>query len=360
MKSRKLKIKLDHLIVGGILLACAGTVRQFLFNDRAFDDEPSSITATINEPTSPIKSEQSEQVRTSEPPLCEPSKKETSFKKLMQLEYTEPHRQIASVDDTTLHTELPKAENSLNLEIAKPPKAHRLDIWSGFGSNYLKFSQKDSSGIENGQFSSVTLPTLMVETRLVWSDNWSYVFAYNQMPGKIETKGNLRLDNDTFTWSYFSFEAERHVFDGPFGSRIFVLGGVQRHQMPFLVGGTTYDVDLIQTELSTASVGARIELKPVDKWLIEGFMRYQTPLTSEASNGGDFKITGGLSFDGLVGISRALTPRWSFGVFWFGQSHNLNYTYTSSDQSVQRDGTQVLFNSDLQVRLGYQWSFGKD
>lgn len=351
MTSRQSKTKLNHLIMGSTLLACAGVTCYLIAREIPNTSPPISNTSTVTQ----IKEREK-----AIPLKCEARTKERSPAKLVLVEPSWPSRKMSTVDDTTAQVDLPKAVNTVSLEAAKPPKARRLDIWSGFGLNYLKFSQKDSSGSENAQFSSITSPTLMVETRFVWNDNWSYVFSYNQMPGKIRTSENVTLNNDTYTWSYFSLEAERHIFDGPMGSRFYALGGLQRHQMPFLVGGTTTDVDLIQTQLTTTSLGARLEWQPKDKWLLESFMRYQIPITSQANNGDEFKTTGGVSFDGLLGVSRVLSENWKLGVFWFGQSHIINYTYTSADKSTQRNGTQTLFNSDLQVRFGYQWNFGKE
>lgn len=234
----------------------------------------------------------------------------------------------------------------------------RLTLSAGLGSNYLKFDQSNTNAQESGQFSAVTSPTFMAEARLQWNKKWAYSFSYNQMPGKVQTPTSVSINNDNYTWSYFGAEAVRRVGEGPAGTQFFLLGGLQRHQMPFLVGGSVYDVDLIQNQLVTGSLGVRMEWQPQDKWFFESFLRYQAPLSSTSSSG-NFKISAATSFDGLVGISRQLSEHWRLGVYWFGQSHTFTYNYSSADNTTERQGTQKLFNSDLQLRFAYQWDLSR-
>ncbi|ASD63286.1 hypothetical protein [Bdellovibrio bacteriovorus] len=276
---------------------------------------------------------------------------------LFPVQIRKPHTPVMTERNATISNAPDTTQTSSN-EPNHPPQVRKLTLSAGIGSNYLKFDQTNSNAQESGQFSAVTSPTFMAEARLQWNDNWIYSFSYNQMPGKIQTPTSVTIDKDDYTWSYFGAEAMRKITEGPAGTQFYLLGGLQRHQMPFLVGGSATDVALIQNQIVTASLGVRMEWQLQNKWFVESFLHYQTPLSATSSSG-NFQIASATSFDGLVGLSRPLSDQWRFGVYWFGQSHSFSYDYSSADHSTERQGTQKLFNSDLQLRLSYQWDLSR-
>ncbi len=267
-------------------------------------------------------------------------------------------RSVASISEEDSSSNIAPTAVKISNEEIKPKKVRNISLYSGIGTNYLKFNQKDSSGLESGNFSSVTSPTLMVEAGLQWDEKWKYSASFHQMPGTIMNNPSTTINQTDYKWSYLGVEAERKIYENIFGAQVSIMGGVQRHEMPFLIGGTNTDVELIQTQLTTGALGFHAEWRPQELWLLEAFMRYQVPLASGGGTGGVFKVTGGTSYDGLLGVSRRFFDNWKVGVYWFGQSHDLNYTFKSDDGSNDREGKQILFNSDLQVRVGYSWYFG--
>lgn len=235
-------------------------------------------------------------------------------------------------------------------------KNREFQLWVGLGSNFLRFEQSDRSSSEGGEFAAVTSPTAMIEAILRWNRDWEFRGNFHQMPGKIRTAASQTIDRDSFNWSYLGLEAERTLSENFYGLRTSLMGGLQRHQTLFLISGAAFDVNLVDTNLNFGTLGLRAKWAPSSNWTLEASMRYNQPLSSESADGGSFTIGSSSSFDGLLGMSRRFSDQWRIGMYWFGQSLDMKYNYTSSDGSQVREGDQRYFNSNLQLRLGYDFS----
>lgn len=247
---------------------------------------------------------------------------------------------------------------SLSIPAPKAPSKKHLRLQTGMGASYLKFQQQDSSGLEGGNFTSSSTGSLMFNASLQWNENWRYSLNYATMPGKIKASNAVTLNKADFNRSYLGFEVERKLMATPSGWDLFASAGVQRNEMPFLVGGTVFDVDMVDTEVLTGSVGLQAQWNINKVWTLESLLRYQMPLSSKSQSGGNFNINGGSSLEGLLGASHRLGEQWRLGLYWFAQTQQLNYDYVSSDGSTSRQGKQEALNSDIQVRVGYEWYFG--
>jgi len=60
-----------------------------------------------------------------------------------------------------------------------------------------------------------------------------------------------------------------------------------------------------------------------------------------------------LAFDGSLGTAYYLNDHWKVGGFWYGQWQQFNFT--TSLGGTTNTGSQMLFYSALDLRLGYDF-----
>jgi hypothetical protein len=101
--------------------------------------------------------------------------------------------------------------------------------------------------------------------------------------------------------------------------------------------------------MTDASAGLLLEWSR-RRWTYYWLMRYQYPLTSKADGASQWSMQPVFAFDGSIGASYNITRQLKLGLFWYGQWHQFNYTY--SDGTVVDSGFQSLFYSNVDVRLG--------
>lgn len=224
-------------------------------------------------------------------------------------------------------------------------------VWSGFGLNYFRLGQSANSDLQEATFSNFTGPTLMGEVMVGLKNMYNFVLGYHDQPGRIENSAfGLTLDNSR--WQTITFDVGAPWAEVDFGDRPVKIGwrgGLMRHRFPFIF----YDgaVRQVFNDLNSISAGVEAEMPLDRRWSFESFLRYQYPL-SATSSAGTIAYTSNLSFDGSVGLVRKLSKSWMMGLYWFGQSQNMKYRYQST--GTDASGTQNFFNSNVQVRVGYE------
>ena len=112
-------------------------------------------------------------------------------------------------------------------------------------------------------------------------------------------------------------------------------------------------VSLTQNQLQNLSLGLKYNYLTQTNLDYEIFMRYQTMLGSSSLSGDSFHATPLLMFDGSLGLSRHYESGLTMGLYWFGQQNN--FRYDSVRNGISTSGTQTMFNSTLQFRLGYDF-----
>lgn len=240
------------------------------------------------------------------------------------------------------------------LEAPKPardPAAKpRLRLWGGTGADYLRFSQSSGSDLESGTFSKLMAPTYMAGANLRFGENSNLQVEYHDWPGQITTKGDVQLDKTRFDWRSISGEYQHQFWQKNHVTYSGLLG-LQVHQVPFLSQNSDGSISLLENELRNLSGGLKLVYAPTADFEYEGFMRYQTLLSSKSTDGAQFSAKGGTMFDGSLGVTRKYLNGLRLGVFWFGQYQSLNYDFTRDGSSST--GSQSFFNSNFQLRIGY-------
>jgi len=228
--------------------------------------------------------------------------------------------------------------------------------WFGLGENYVDYRQS-ANGNVSIEDSHLKGPSQYLEVGFLAQNTWGGIFTAKQTPGEINPtlKDGETLDSTSYKWQTLSFEGIRQkaspfsLFGTPviYGLRL----GIQQHEVPFIYVDSSGDLHMRSNTLTMASAGILAEWSR-KRWTYYWLMRYQYPLTSQAS-GGAFSINPVFAFDGSVGTSYNITQQLKAGLFWYGQWHQYNFTYAGEDQT--NTGFQSLFYSNVDLRLGYDF-----
>lgn len=245
----------------------------------------------------------------------------------------------------------PKIENPKVNSDFKPT----FSAWIGSGVNYLNFVQKSTVETESGQFSSIIAPTVAVGSNVSFTENSEVEFQFNDYLGEIKTKGETIIDKNSFHLKTLALEYRYLLIDSQ-SYKYHLLFGLQLHQMPFLsTDSNNNTVNVLDNEMLNGSIGFKVEKANSHKFKYELMLKYQPKISAKNLNGYDFKTQSEVNFDGVVGISRDYSNGLNVGLYWYGQYQNFNYSFIRSSESTT--GSQTFFNSNFEIRFG--WDFSK-
>ncbi len=229
-------------------------------------------------------------------------------------------------------------------------------ITGGLGCAYQSYNQT-SEGPEVST-SSMSCPSNFGEVKIVLDEKWMLLAGARSTPGIAKLSDPLLVKAEGYRWLSLSGEA---AYSRPnwawdmFGSRAnFVLRfGGQHHAVPFLlvrnpVAGKN-EVVLENGTMSTLSLGGMSEWAISENMNLEIFMRYQHPIFY----GGVFSAKSSFVFDGSIGVSKTLSERFTGGLYWLGQYHNYSYSYQGTTTLMNPSGSQKLFVSIFEFRIGF-------
>lgn len=260
-----------------------------------------------------------------------------------------PERQPTNLDSTLT------AKKPDDLEQNFQHRPEGLWGWAGTGFNFTNYNQVvPGVGIINDN--NIAGPSRFLELGYNWINGFGVVGSFKETPGEVRLRDTNLLGSD-YLWRTFSLEAlfERALANttvlghrASIGARV----GFQDHRIPYIqqVGDST--LELRQNQMQTLSLGfiSRFDRRRVSYHMT---MRYQIPLASSATGANEFTINPNYAFDGLIGASYLLSDRWRVGWFWYGQIHDYAFSYTDDLQTLL--GTQSLFYSNMDLRIGYDF-----
>lgn len=270
-----------------------------------------------------------------------------------------PVREVASATPGTMQTVAepgPGSSLSASAEdlkiLRKEYRVPSVSAWGGFGSNYLRFQQEGSSDLNSGTFGAIAMPAYMVGANMRITDLLHLQFDYHSWPGKVRTTANTRIDRTDYNWTSTGLEAQYRFLEK---RRLYytLLTGVQSHRVPILFVNNDGTSGLAENQLQNLSVGAKANYIASSNYEYEFFMRYQTLLSSNSLGSADFRATPSLLFDGSLGIAKRLEGGLRWGLYWFGQYQDFKYELSRS--GTVTNGSQNLFNSNIQLRMGYDF-----
>lgn len=221
-----------------------------------------------------------------------------------------------------------------------------LRVYSGF--TYLFYTQAPPKNLKEVEYKNFTAPSYLVEGVYSLLPGWRARLEYvSHSPVELKSS-SVNIKNDLISWSYLGIGADWNVAK-PFS--LFGFGWIPRlyfayqmHSLPYL-----YEVDggytISSEKVDTFSAGFHFDIGSRGKsynYFWSG--RLQTPVNS----GGKLKWeSGGLGFEGAVGVAKQINKSWSWNIFWGGQYHQ--YKYTTGDSSAD----YKIGNSQINIGLGY-------
>lgn len=247
---------------------------------------------------------------------------------------------------------LSEAPSSSELPLSRYWKTPKFRVWAGVGANYLRFEQHSDSNVESGEFAKLMAPILMASIGFGLTDHLSLVLEYHDWPGSITTRPETQIDRKDYHWKSMLAEIQYRFFERErwFAS---VLFGVQTHHVPFISVHIDGAANLLENEIRNLSLGLKANYFESRNLEYEIFMRYQSLISSASLNQYDFKATPQLVFDGSLGMSKRYDSGLRLGVYWFGQYQSYVYEFMRDGRSAA--GRQTFFNSNLQLRIGYDF-----
>lgn len=251
-----------------------------------------------------------------------------------------------------------KAQTKEDLEVA-PLQKSAFNMWMGAGYNFLRYQQSSPDIGSDLSFESLQGPSYLLQGGFEVSGQWDVNVSIKSSPGAVQSSDTLTIDKGKYSWMIYALEAA--YFPESWRTTIFKLPtnlgtrfGIQYHQVPFLerTGVSSTDLTIGTNTLTMFTGGVQANTKLSRRWTSEVFLRYQYPLAT----GSLFSIQPKFAFDGSMGIMRRFSGRWRLGGFWYGQWHE--YNYNSHDAYLDKNigGSQTLFFSNIELRLGYEFA----
>lgn len=244
-----------------------------------------------------------------------------------------------------------------------PYAQRKWSVWGGLGFNYLKYDQ-DSNIPSNLTFQSTDMPALFAKVSRSLQKHWVVQGTFNYAPGKTSSSEQIRLIEGSYQWMFLSANAtylnpnwKSTIKKVP--TQFGIQSGLQYHLVPFVKRTSTTDpqaVSVVTNEVAMLTLGGIYTGQVNRYWSFETFLRYQLPVSS----GAVFKISPQFAFDGSVGAVYKYSPQWRTGVFWYGQYQKYLFndhedTYSQANAGSKISGTQTLFFSNIEARLGYEF-----
>jgi hypothetical protein len=223
--------------------------------------------------------------------------------------------------------------------------------WLGTGYNFVDYRQA-VPGRLSLNYQNVRGPSQYFEGGMTGDRGYGGVFTYKSIPGEVRID-NAEIDQNRYNWTMLSLEGliKRASVVRLFNRQIVygLRAGVQMHRTPFIFVDAFGEPKLKQNDMSTASMGALAEWS-TNRWTYHWLMRYQFPFSAKSDGAESYRVSPVFAFDGSIGTSYSLSQQVKLGFFWYGQWHQYSFVY--GDGEVTNSGSQSLFFSNLDLRLG--------
>jgi hypothetical protein len=227
-----------------------------------------------------------------------------------------------------------------------------MQVWGGLGVNYISFGEDSNGGSNTGKFANLSGPTVSLGVNVRFAEQHRGQFEYHDWPGTATADNSIQIDRKDYRWKNILAEYQ-YIFSQSSESVFTALAGVQIHQVPFIIFNNDGSQTLSQNELRNLSLGIKWQRFTETGFEYSALARYQHILDSGSTDGINFEAKSGKIIDASVGVSRRLKNNMTFGFFWLGQYQNFDFDFSNS--SIAASGNQTLFNSNFQIRIGYDF-----
>ncbi len=241
-------------------------------------------------------------------------------------------------------TDLPKPK------VERKAKGY-LALGSGF--TFLSFTQNGSE-TKKLEYSSLTGQSFSLRGGAEWISGYGFDASYAAYPGQLKSSTNA-IGNSCFTWTAQSLETTYRINKGfEANAHYHVRAGIQHHDLPYVQLPTVSTADVRKHEVYMATLGVDYNFELSEKWRSQILLRYQIPF-SQSKSADDIQFQNQFAFDGSLGASYQVSSHFNFGVFWYGQWQEFNYSMLSEATSQKDNGKNKFFFSNLELRLGFDF-----
>jgi hypothetical protein len=234
-----------------------------------------------------------------------------------------------------------------------PVYLKRFGAWFGAGANFIRTSQRNSTG-SSIVFASFKLPTYYAKFKATFYKNWDALYTYKFATGATTSGDGITVNQGSFDW--FTHTAELRWTPESWKAKIFKntgqfsirLGG-QQHLVPYVVREAVDIANVEENGVTMVSIGGQYNEVIAKNWEFEVFMRYQQPI----STGDKFNIESSFAFDGSLGLIYGYKSNWRWGLFWYGQQQGYDISSFDSVDQEQVTGQSNWFYSNAEIRAGF-------
>lgn len=236
------------------------------------------------------------------------------------------------------------------------PRLYSLDFNFGLGSNYIEFAQ---NGVEvsNLHYASIQGPSFSISTEIHWANRYGAELSYAQFPGRIQSSV-ATLKEERFNWTTLGLEGKyRFPVQFGFGSQrhFGILFGAFHHRLPYVQTTDFDEAEIRNYEMTMATLGGEFTSQIGKKLKSEVYLRYAHPLSQKESNGDSLLMNTQFAFDGSIGAKYLYHNNFNIGLFWYGQFQKYRYSMINAINGDPDSGTNSLFFSNLELRMGYSY-----
>jgi hypothetical protein len=289
----------------------------------------------FSDPVAPVKKAEAAMTKESTAPLA-------SVKRSIQTQGSSKVLDVARSSDTDSRLELPKS-----VAISEDKSYSEFWVWLGIGAGY-QYHEQDVPSITGGtSFQNINVPSVSAHAGFQ-GKRLGLDLSYRQLPGQIKSSKNITVVDGEYQWRTLSGEVLYRLSE--WNLRV----GVQHHSIPFMVPDQVAgDISVTSNTLMMVSLGFDRSYQISERLRAEWLMRYQHKILAGASDGAEFKVSPQFAFDGSVGGVYRITPTFRAGVFWYGQVQSYEFDYDGSN--IAMSGKQMLFDSNFEFRVGWEF-----
>lgn len=230
----------------------------------------------------------------------------------------------------------------------------RVWLTLGTGVSFSSLTQ-DVPGASELNVGKITAPFVLLELGAWLSKVFGLELSYQSLPGKVLSSQSLAVSKEDYTWKTMTAEVNYRMNYLSADSEWFFKVGVQQQEIPFLYAQNASEISLYENNLTNASAGLQYRRSLGGRLLLDSTLRYQYPIAAASVAGAMFNIKSSLILDGDVGAVYSLTKNLSVGGYWSVQYLSYRYQFSESSSSPVQNGDQTLIQSNLNLRL--RWEF---
>lgn len=246
-----------------------------------------------------------------------------------------------------------ESKEIINLQEEAPKKKTKNNFFAkaGMGLKYFLYTQKNTSLLENGNFSSLSSTSGTAELGYHLNEKNTISLTYNLAPIKIKANDNLISDKDSFNIQIINLLGT-YLYRSSDVFKYYIEYGASQETTPFFIPGTLTDVSIIENDITYVNLGLKTFYTGQEKIDYLLSLSYRHPIGGTLEGSSKFEITPSYSFLLTAGADYRISEKSQLELKYSLQKTSFEYDFSASitgDSSGNRDMT------DHSLILGYKY-----